>query len=187
MIAMHYRFPLPADYDMAIIDHRIADKGHFTDGFPGLCFKAYLIARAGQGADNAYAPFYVWHTVEGMNAFLSGPGFAAVSQSFGRPGVALWSVWQAELAADVTQARFATVERRPIAPGAARAALRTSETEAAIHTVCAGGALAAVSGFEPGSWTLLRFTLWASRPADDPQGGRLVYAVGHVSMGAQAA
>jgi len=40
MIAMQYRFPLPADYDMAIIDRRIADKGHLTDGFPGLLFKA---------------------------------------------------------------------------------------------------------------------------------------------------
>ena len=31
MIATQYRFPLPADYDMAIIDRRIADRGHLTD------------------------------------------------------------------------------------------------------------------------------------------------------------
>lgn len=94
MIAMQYRFPLPADYDMAIIDRRIANKGHLTDGFPGLLFKAYLSAcKTGPARDNAYAPFYVWNTVDGMHAFLNGPGFAGVSQAFGRPAVATWLVW----------------------------------------------------------------------------------------------
>ena len=93
MIAMQYRFPLPADYDMAVIDRRIADRSHLTDGFPGLLFKAYLAARkAGPGRDNAYAPFYVWNTVEGMHAFLNGTGFAGVSDAFGRPSVATWLV-----------------------------------------------------------------------------------------------
>jgi hypothetical protein len=187
MIAMHYRFPLPADYDMAIIDRRIAEKGHFTDGFPGLCFKAYLSARAGQALENAYAPFYVWHTVEGMNAFLNGPGFAALTRSFGRPAVALWAVWQAELAPGFEHARFAAIERQPIAPGTDLAALRAAETAAAVDAVRSGGALGAVAGFEPGTWTLLRFTLWAAQPDAGPEDARLVYAVGHVSRGGQAA
>lgn len=91
MIAMQYSFVLPADYDMAIIDKRIRDKGHLFDGFPHLRFKAFLSARR-QGGDfpstaNLYAPFYLWDEPEGISDFLSGPGFAAVTQSFGWPEV----------------------------------------------------------------------------------------------------
>jgi hypothetical protein len=170
---MQYRFPLPADYDMGIIDRRIADKGHLTDGFPGLLFKAYLSARKTvPECDNAYAPFYVWNTVEGMHAFLNGPGFAGVSQAFGRPAVATWLVWQALCAPGFEHARFASVERRTIPPGTDLDALRRAET-------ADGGALAAVVGYEPGTWTLVRFRLWNSEPAADA--ATLVYAVGHVS------
>jgi len=174
MIAMQYRFPLPADYDMAIIDRRIADKGHLTDGFPGLLFKAYLSARkTGPAQDNAYAPFYVWNTVDGMHTFLNGPGFAGVSQAFGRPAVATWLVWQARLEPGFEDARFASVERRAIPPGTDLEALRREETAGG------GRALAVVVGYEPGTWTLVRFCLWDSEPAAD--GATLVYAVGHVS------
>jgi hypothetical protein len=174
MIAMQYRFRLPADYDMAIIDRRIADKGNLTDGFPGLLFKAYLSARkTGPGQDNAYAPFYVWNTVDGMHAFLNGPGFAGVSQAFGRPAVATWLVWQAQLGPGVERARFASVERRMIAPGTDLDALRREET------ADSGRALAAVVGYEPGTWTLVRFRLWDSEPVADA--ATLVYAVGPVS------
>jgi hypothetical protein len=174
MIAMQYRFPLPADYDMAIIDRRIADKGHLTDGFPGLLFKAYLGARkTGPGDDNAYAPFYVWNTVDGMHAFLNGPGFAGVSQAFGRPAVATWLVWQAQLGPGFAQARFASVERRAIPAGADLEALRREATDDS------GGALAVVVGYAPGDWTLVRFRLWDEEPA---AGDAVhVYAVGHVS------
>jgi hypothetical protein len=174
MIAMQYRFPLPADYDMTIIDRRIADKGHLTDGFPGLLFKAYLSARkTGPGRDNAYAPFYVWNTVDGMHAFLNGPGFAGVSQAFGRPAVATWLVWQARLGPGFAQARFASVEQRTILPGSDLEALRREATD--------GGdrALAEVVGYEPGTWTLVRFRLWDGEPVADA--ATLVYAVGHVS------
>jgi len=183
MIAMHYRLPLPADYDMAIIDRRIADKGCLTDGFPGLLFKAYLSARkGGTMCDNAYAPFYVWDTVEGMHAFLNGPGFAALSEAFGRPAVATWLVWQARLADGAAQARYACVEERPIAPGTDLAALRERETAWADAEVASGRACAAVAGYDPASWTLVRFTLPDSAP---PAGATCrVYAVGHVSCAA---
>jgi hypothetical protein len=181
MIAMQYRFPLPADYDMTIVDRRIADRGHLTDGFPGLLFKAYLAARkAGPGRDNAYAPFYVWHTVDGMHAFLNGPAFAGVAEAFGRPSVATWLVWEVRLAGGIAQARFATVERRPVPPGTDLAALRRQETALAADAVEGSGALAAVAGYEPGDWTLVRFRLWEREPAADA--GVAVYAVGHVSV-----
>src|SRR5512141_2593431 len=88
MHAMHYAIPLPADYDMAIIRRRVADKGPLTDAFPGLGLKAYLVRERAAGAPvNLYAPFYLWATGEGMNRFLWGDGFRALCASFGRPPV----------------------------------------------------------------------------------------------------
>ena len=50
MIAMQYSFTLPADYDMATIRRRIAEKRHLLDHFDGLHLKAYLWAERGEHA-----------------------------------------------------------------------------------------------------------------------------------------
>ncbi|MEC5160669.1 MULTISPECIES: DUF4865 family protein [unclassified Janthinobacterium] len=184
MIAMQYRFVLPADYDMAVIERRIAGKGHLLDGFPGLLLKAYLSAnkRGGGPTDNLYAPFYLWRDNEAMSAFLCGPGFVAVSQAFGWPAVQTWSVWHAEQAADVARARYATRETLAIASHTALERLRADETAAARLSFERDGALAVAVGFEPRTWTLVRFSLW--REPDGGAGGDRVqrYAVGHVSL-----
>ncbi|MEQ0277559.1 DUF4865 family protein [Klebsiella sp. CN_Kp100] len=39
MIVMQYRFTLPADYDMAVIDTHIQENGAKLDGFPGLLLR----------------------------------------------------------------------------------------------------------------------------------------------------
>jgi len=87
--AMQYEFTLPADYDMEVIRTRVATKGHLTDDFPGLAFKAYLVRERGVDGSpvNQYAPYYLWRTGEGMAAFLRGPGFRVLSADFGRPQV----------------------------------------------------------------------------------------------------
>lgn len=186
MISMQYNFVLPADYDMSVIDRRIADKGRMTDGFPGLVFKAYLSARKGDGAsDNRYAPFYLWNGPAGMNDFLSGPGFVAVSQSFGWPSVNTWSVWHAQLAAGIEHARFATRERLAIAPHTRLDQLRAAETALAQSCVADNKALAAVAGYEPTTWTLVRFRLWEELPTE-LAAGEEVFCVGHVSRGGAA-
>jgi hypothetical protein len=114
MIAMQYSFTLPADYDMSIIDRRIRDKGPLLDGFPRLRIKAYLSARKQDaGFENLYAPFYLWDEPEGVDSFLSSPGFAAVTQDFGWPSVQTWLVWQADLGADLGNAAYATAMARP--------------------------------------------------------------------------
>jgi hypothetical protein len=53
---------------------------------------------------------------------------------------------------------------------------------AAVQESCTeveGGALAAVTGFNPTDWTLVRFRLWRERPSGAT--GQ-IYAVGHVSL-----
>jgi hypothetical protein len=186
MIAMQYSFVLPADYDMAIIERRICDKGPLLDGFPHLRFKAYLSARKQGGdfpsAENLYAPFYLWDKPEGLNDFLSGPGFAGVAQAFGWPEVKIWPVWHAELsAAALTEARYATRNIEMIVPYSDLGNRRASAAVAAEADVKKSGALASVAAYEPSRWTFVRFQLWRSLPeklSSDAQ----AYAVGHVSL-----
>jgi hypothetical protein len=185
MMTMQYRISLPADYDMDIIRRRIAERGYLTDDFPHLAFKAYLYANCtaayANGRENLYAPFYLWHHHEGMNAFLGVAGFAGVVASFGRPIVRMWSVWRAEAAADLSAARYATREIAPISAYAALAASRNEE-EAKVQDDVERGALAAISAFDPTSWTLMRFRLWPDA-MDRPQGHDAdVYAIGHISQ-----
>jgi len=192
MIAMQYNFTLPADYDMDIVRQRIASKGHLLDNFPGLAFKAYLHASkdsiATASSQNVYAPFYLWNDIEGMNNFICGDGFKAVSHAFGWPAVKQWSVWHSHVDAHVRSAKFATRQVSAIASYTALGALREHEIEAAKKLSQQDGVLETLTAFDPNEWTLVRFTLWrdaaaaktavqfASSPADVQ-----AYEVGHVS------
>jgi hypothetical protein len=184
MLAMQYGFTLPADYDMDIIERRIAARGHLLDGFPGLAFKAYLSARrddpALPGEENLYAPFYLWHDNEGMNAFLAGAGFAALAKDFGWPQVRVWSVSHARSRPGLAAAVCAVREVVQMPPHAALEAHLRREAEIA-DAGLADGALAVVSAFEPTGWTTVRFSLWPGLRGDLARDGRQLYRVGHVS------
>lgn len=180
MIAMQYSFVLPADYDMAIVRERIATKGPLLDDLPGLVFKAYLHADRGASAENLYAPFYLWRDEESMHGFLNGAGFAGVAQAFDWPSVRTWTPWHAEVAADVRAARHATRSVHAIAPYSDLATLRERE-EAWARDARDRGALAVVIGFEPVTWTILRFGLWHDAQAIDGTPGEQHYRVGHLS------
>jgi hypothetical protein len=181
---MQYRITLPADYDMAIIRQRIADRGHLTDDFPQLAFKAYLYADRSEpyatGKENRYAPFYLWRDTQGMNTFLGGAGFAGVIDSFGRPLVRTWSVWRANTARDLSVATYATCETMAIGEHVALGGVRETEQGYARADI-EHGALAAVSAFDPTGWTIMRFRLW--RDAVEACSDTVdVYRVGHISQ-----
>jgi hypothetical protein len=181
MIAMQYNFALPADYDMVIIDRRIAEKGSFTDNFPGLRFKAYLTARRGEdSAENLYAPFYLWRRDEGLSDFLCGPGFEGVSGAFGWPSVRTWIVWRAALDPAVGEAAFAGREILATGAHADLDELRRRESDEAGADV-ATGALASVAAFEPTTWTRVRFKMWRERPTSTAAQMQ-IYRVGHMSL-----
>lgn len=186
MIAMQYSFTLPGDYDMTIIDRRIRDKGPLLDNFPNLKFKAYLSARKADAVtsstENLYAPFYVWEKGEGLSDFICGPGFETLTQSFGWPQVKTWIVWNAEVSKHIRAARFATREIIDIEPYAPLAEIRKRESDAVSADVARNEALASVAAFEPGSWTEVRFRLWADLPKSARQPGTQTYNVGHLSL-----
>jgi hypothetical protein len=186
MIAMQYNFTLPADYDMAIVDRRIRDKGPLLDNFPGLAFKAYLTARKRGGGlenrENLYAPFYLWESSEGLSNFLCGAGFAGVTDAFGWPQVKTWIVWEAKVSTHIRSAKFATREILSTEPYAPLADLRKRESEEVIADIDRGEALASVAAFEPTSWTRIRFRLWAELPKSELRSGVQAYHVGHLSL-----
>lgn len=185
MIAMQYDIGLPADYDMSIIRRRIADKGHLLDDFPGLAFKAYLYCARDDRElacdDNGYAPFYVWHNSESMNAFLCGPGFANLARDFGRPMVRTWSVWRAEMTDDLDAAVYATREVLAL-PGHAELDVRRQMEAEAARDAIVDGALAAVVAFEAAHWTLVRFRLWPDLRVHRGDDDTRSFRVGHVSQ-----
>jgi len=182
MIAMQYSLTLPADYDMAIIRQRIADRGHLLDDFDGLRFKAYLHAERGSDStENLYAPFYLWQDSAAMQRFLGSAGFAALTQAFGWPTIRCWPVWDAHVSPDARDARFASRELGSIAPYSPLDALRTRE-HLALQDDIGRGAVAAVNAFEPTHWTHVRLRLWRAPPTFTHPAQRQLYNVGHVSQ-----
>lgn len=184
MLTMQYRIALPADYDMAIIRKRIADRGHLTDELPHLAFKAYLYADHqapyAAGRENRYAPFYLWHDTQGMNDFLSGAGFAGVIASFGRPIVRTWSAWLTETVPDLSISTHASCETVSIPDYNALDAVRDAE-HANAHADFERGAIAAIGAFNPTDWTAIRFRLWRDIP-DHFSENVEIYQVGHISQ-----
>jgi hypothetical protein len=182
MHAMQYEIPLPADYDMAIVRHRVSSRGHLTDDYPDLGLKAYLIREKGvDGASNSeYAPFYLWNASAGMNRFLwTGTAFTNVVGSFGRPpvrhfvGVDFRRGTHAERV-PTRASRLTTpivADDDPTAAvDVAVTALERLSTEPALH--------AAAIVIDPQRWDIVTFALWL----DDvpPDCGR-VWQVLHLS------
>jgi hypothetical protein len=185
MLAMQYSFTLPADYDMSVIRARIGNNGHLMDGYPLLGFKAFLYAQRDPlrvtSVENLYAPFYLWNNPEGMNQFLASSGFCALTNAFGWPVVKTWSVWRAEQLPSLEGASCATRELLPIAPFSSLAELRQAETARVAADIELHGALAAVVGFDPSSWSLVRLRLWPQYQDDFDRQGVQVYQVGYLA------
>jgi hypothetical protein len=182
MHAMQYELTLPADYDMGIIRRRVAAKGPFTDAFPGLGLKAYLVRERADGAPfNQYAPFYLWATGEGMNRFLWGDGFRALCEAFGRPAV--WHGLGVAFARGPARAAPPHAASRRVESAApdepAGAAVERARAELA-RRASAPGVVAAALAADPASWTFTHFTLWVDAPAELPA-AETTYRVLHLS------
>lgn len=117
MIVMQYRFTLPADYDMAVIETRIKENGAKLDGFPGLLFKTYLFSRREDAhcAENRYAPLYVWKNAEAMTRFLQSPGFKKLTADFGWPQIDTWLALRLPAIDEVRNAVWLSMRKSPIA------------------------------------------------------------------------
>ncbi|MFC5663332.1 DUF4865 family protein [Kitasatospora misakiensis] len=188
MHAMQYEITFPADYDMGIIHRRIATKGHLLDHHPGLGLKAYLVRERGLDGSpvNQYAPFYLWRTAEGMNSFLWGPGFRALSGDFGRPTVRHWigaglhrgpaadgpTADSPAAGAPVAATRLTARLPEGVDPAeAVERALAELPDHPDLHT--------AAVAVDPARWEVLRIALWRTAAPEDVPGAR--YRVHHLS------
>lgn len=186
MLAMQYEIPLPADYDMGIIRHRVASRGAGTDGWPGLGYKAYLVRHQGVGGSrsNAYAPFYLWNTIEGMNEFLWGAGFRAILTDFGRPVVRQWSGLGYHHGPEFGTTPLAATKRvwqlSPDADPAAEISVALTRTRA---TADRPGTHSAALAVDPSRWQLVQLTLLTETPAEPAaETGVQHYQVLHLSQ-----
>ena len=159
---MQYEIGLPADYDMGIVEHRVATRGSATDDFPNLGLKAYAVRRIGRhgSAVNSYAPFYLWRDPAGMNAFLYGP-FRAITTDFGRPPVRHWvgaAFARGDQFDDVPV--FATREIRAL-PADGSPAEAVGEEASAVPE---GSWHSSAVAVDPLRWELVRYVLWSRVP-----------------------
>lgn len=181
MHAMQYELTLPADYDTAVIRARVARIGHLLDEWDGLGFKAYLLRERGQYGSpvNQYAPFYLWNTVEGMNAFLWGGAFQGLSNDFGRPSVRQWSGLAYEDGVSVgSAARFAVRRRQLVPEGVELAEVMADAVSETQRLAGADGAVLAAAAVDASRWELVHFSLWEH---DAPKADGDMFQVLHLS------
>ncbi|MFE7275232.1 DUF4865 family protein [Streptomyces sp. NPDC057623] len=181
MHAMQYEITLPADYDMGIIRRRVASRGHLLDDWQGLGVKTYLVRERGvRGSPvNQYAPFYLWNTGAGMNAFLWGGPFQGIVDDFGRPSVRQWSGVAYEEGRDARSPARVAVRRRQQLP--AEGPLSRTMANAAQETerlAAEDGAVLAAAAVDTSRWELIHFSLWK---VDTPKADGDVYEVLHMS------
>lgn len=160
MILAHYDHRLPADYDLAIIRTRAAQRGRVWDETPELYFKAFLLRERGQFGALAhnYSSLYLWRHDTAFADFLKAGRYRTVTESFGRADIRVRCVLDAcrgsaagadlaiidtttiPLDADLDETLLAAVARN-------HAAAQEPETVAAIVAI------------DTQSWSLLHVTL----------------------------
>ncbi|MFH8989794.1 DUF4865 family protein [Streptomyces sp. NPDC017940] len=168
MHAKQYEITLPADYDMEVVRHRVAVKGHLLDAFPGLGFKAYLMRERGVDGSpvNQYAPFYLWNTMEGLGSFLWGPGFQGLCEDFGRPVVRHWMALGYEDGGAAGARPVAALRHRRAVPDGVRTTDLAEELLRSARALAErDGAVGVVVGVDPRHWEAVTFSLWATEGA----------------------
>ncbi|MFF1440096.1 DUF4865 family protein [Streptomyces sp. NPDC058295] len=187
MHAMQYELTLPADYDMRVIHARVSRVGHLLDDWEGLGLKAYLLRERGVHGSpvNQYAPFYLWNTVQGMNAFLWGGGFQRLSDDFGRPTVRQWTglAYEEGVAAG-SPALFAVRRREPVPDGALPSEMARDAADEVGRLAREEGAVLAAAAVDTSRWESVHFSLWEH---DTPKADGDLFQVLHLSAPGRAA
>ncbi|MEU0432880.1 DUF4865 family protein [Streptomyces sp. NPDC006290] len=181
MHAMQYELTFPAAYDMAVIRDRVARVGHRLDAWHGLGIKAYLMRERGVDGSpvNQYAPFYLWHTAEGMNSFLWGGAFQGLVNDFGRPVVQHWTgPAYEEGGAAGSPAKVAVRRRRAVAEGVELSEAMEEAVREAGRLAALDGAVCAGAAVDPRHWEVVHFSLWDH---DSPKATGEVFQVLHMS------
>lgn len=180
MHAMQYQFSFPTGFDLQSVRDRVAEIGSRFDQLPGLHYKAFLLSEPAGDEPALYAPFYVWRRPEGMRAFLLSESFKAVCDKYGRPSVHQWvPLYQEDGDATGAPPLYATRELTRATEVTELAELALTESKRSLHLLAEPGAHSAFVGIDTVGWTLIRLTLWTSRPP--PREGSHLFELAHLA------
>ena len=163
MIVMQYRFTLPADYDMTIIEKRIRENGAKLNGFPGLLMKAYLFSKVDNAGtnENRYAPLYIWKDSSAMALFLQSPAFQKLTHDFGWPKIDTWLTLRVPDIDAIRNNQWLTMTRRNI------------DAYSSLSSLALNGSLCA--------WDVSRWQLLQVDFCDRPTAGNEIYQIGFMA------
>jgi hypothetical protein len=167
MLIAHYSHRLPANFDLDLIRNRARERGSLWDATPHLVFKAFLLRERGRAgaASNSYSSLYIWRNEEAFAAFLQDGRFRVVTDSFGRPSIATYTVLDA-CRGTAQVPRFAFVQ--DVAIGLDEDLQDRFADEVARNRAQAAraGTIAAAVGVDPRDWRIIRLLL-SEQPPDD--------------------
>lgn len=178
MLIKQYEHRLPSNYDMNQIRERGRTRGALWDSADGLVFKAFALRERGEdGApNNAYTSVYLWHNEGAAGAFVTGPRFKHVLETFGRPEIELWlpidlRIGSAKEALSLYREDISVKENVDLEALKRSEAVRNEQLGARHDTV------ASVVGLDVQSWRIVRFTLSSEplRPFDEGKGYEIVH------------
>ncbi|WP_024506626.1 DUF4865 family protein [Bradyrhizobium sp. ARR65] len=171
MIIVHYGHRLPANYDIALIRKRAAERGHLFDAVPELHFKAFLLRERGQfGAiASEYSSLYLWRQGQGFRNFLVEGRYKSVTDSFGRAAI------ETRVALDARKgsgraARFLYKQEQDIPLDADLTSAFAAEIERNHAVAQEPGTVAAAVGVDVQNWKFTRVLLSEHAPNGDKGG-----------------
>jgi hypothetical protein len=184
MRSLHYPILLRNDQDMSAIDQRVRDRAHAFEDIDGLLLKAFLVMRIADGDRvNLYAPFYVWEDPAAMRAFLGGPLFQGVVDSFGRPAVIDRQVLEFALVDKGIVPQVATMEHASVPAKVPPADLFRHQASEHQRALRLPGLFASATVLDSSAWRVSRVRFWADEASAASAGDaaerlRVVRAVG---------
>lgn len=160
MITAYYAHRLPADYDIARIRNRAAQRAPLWDAIPELHFKAFLLRERGRfgAAANSYSSLYLWRQDQAFRDFLVTGRYRAVTDSFGRADILARVALDARRGAAAKTA-IAVIDEQPIPFDADLTEHIAAAIEANRAVAAKPETVAAVLGIDTVTWTLLRIAL----------------------------
>jgi hypothetical protein len=162
MRSTHYPIELARTYDMMQIEERVRLRGQAFERLDGLALKAFLVRSVSNGAaGNCYAPFYVWNDDLAIARFLTGPLFAGVIESFGRPSVIERRVIEFTVTDRSVRPTLATFETAKADTATQPPSLWQRESRLHREVLRAPGLHAACTLVDVQAWTTTRVRLWA--------------------------
>lgn len=162
MRSIRYPIELAHTYDMTQIEQRVRLRAQAFERLDGLALKAFLVRSVSNGAThNCYAPFYVWIDDLAIAQFLTGPLFAGVIESFGRPSVIERRVIEFAVVDRSVRPTLATFETAKSDRATQPSSLWQTESRHHRDVLGVPGLLAACTLADVQAWTTTRVRLWA--------------------------